>query len=249
MYFAELSSQPGGVMGGIRGLVACGVFAMSTAAAADTIQINWNSPVFNPASVNVGTVNFPGGSSGTNAGRFEGTASNPTGALSLDQLYLSATDFFAYCHDLAQTLTTSTYTVNYGASATMLDFLGAVNSVLGGGDFAWLTTASSTVHAAIQLGIWEAKFGDDFVLNTGTVNVNLANVPDAVEAQFAAFVAQMGANSTDLDGGFVMVLTNPNTQDVITGHVPPGRLVPEPGTLLLLGFAAAAAGLARRRRH
>lgn len=235
-------------MRGMRRLVACAVLALSTAAAADTITVTWNNPVFNPASVNIGTIHFPGGSSGTNAGRFEGTVTATTG-ISTAELYQSASDFFAYCFQLNQTLSNSTYTVSYGASAVVLDFLGAVNSVLGNGDFSWLSPASGTIAAAVQLGIWEALYSDDFVLNAGVVNVNLANVPDNVETQFAAFVAQMGANSTDLSSNFVMVLTNPNHQDVITGRVPPALLVPEPGTLALLGFAAAAAALARRRRR
>ena len=226
----------------IKSLVAAAaLLALATVASAATITVTWNSPVFNPSSVDVGTVNFPGGSTGTNAGRFEGTVT-ATNGISFSELYQSNTDFFAYCHDLSQTLSSSTYTVA-AASAVMLDFLGAVNAVLGNGVFSWLSPASSTIAAAVQLGIWEALHNDNFVLNTGLVNVNLASVPDPVEAQFSLFAAAM-AGSASLSSSHVMVLTNPNTQDVITG-----RRVPEPGTLLLLGFAAAAAGLARRRRR
>lgn len=221
-------------------------FAVCASASADTITVTWNSPVFNPASVDVGLVSFPGGQSNTNAGRFEGTVTATTG-ISTSELYASAADFFAYCHDLSQTLTNTTYTVSYGASAPMLDFLGAVNSVLGGGAFAWLSPASSTIAAAVQLGIWEALHNDDFVLDTGNVFFDLANVPNAVETQFSAFVAAM-AGAASLSPDFVMVLTSERTQDVITGRRP-SLLIPEPGTIALVGFAVAAALLARRRRR
>lgn len=231
-------------MRGFASLAGVIAFALSTTAPAATITVDWSSPVFNPGSVDVGTVTHPGGTTGTNAGRFHGqvTASD----IPDSELFQSANDFFAYCHDLAEYLGDGTYTVSYGASAVMLDFLGAVNSVLGGGVNAWITTSSSTVHAAVQLGIWEALHGDGFVLNAGNVRVNLASVPDAVEAQFNAFIAEMGI-ADSLDGQFVMVLSARNNQDVITARTPTDQLVPEPATLSLLGIAVAAA-LARRRR-
>ena len=238
-------------MRGIKNVVGAVALALSTAAAADTITVNWNSPVFNPASVDVGTIIHPGGSTGTNAGRFSGTVSATT-VIPQSELYQSAASFFAYCHDLAQILSASTYTVSYGASAVMLDFLGAVNSVLGGDVYAWIATSSSTVHAAVQLGIWEALHNDGFVLNAGSVSVNLASVPDTVEAQYNSFITAM-AGAGSLDAQYVMVLTNERTQDVITARQPGEQLVPEPGSLALLGIAFAAgpsrAAVATDPRH
>ena len=196
--------------------------------------------------VDVGTVTHPDGTTGTNAGRFHGKVTATSG-IPVSELFQSADDFFAYCHDLAEYLGDGTYTVSYGASAVMLDFLGAVNSVLGGGVNAWITTASSTVHAAVQLGIWEALHNDGFVLNAGNVRVNLASVPDAVEAQYNAFITAM-AGADSLSGQYVMVLSARNNQDVITARNPGEQLVPEPASLALLGIAAAAAAFARPRR-
>ncbi|MEO8508903.1 MAG: PEP-CTERM sorting domain-containing protein [Betaproteobacteria bacterium] len=234
-------------MRGLKSLVAVAVFALSGASYADTITVQWAPSIFAPpGAVNVGTVTHPGGTTGTDAGRFHGTVTATSPAFLASELVDSAANFLAYCHDLAQTIGgTTTYTVSYGASAIMRDFLGAVNSELGGDPFAWLHPADANTAAAIQLGIWEALHNDDFALATGAVKFSA--VPAAVALLFQDFVNEM-ALAGSLNNNLVMTLTHGDRQDVITGHIPPGFLVPEPGTLALLGFAVAAAALARRRR-
>jgi hypothetical protein len=235
-------------MNAVKVLVGAVALACCSAASAEpTITVTWKSPVFNPASVDVGTVYHPGGSTGTNAGRFNGKVTATT-EVSLSELVQDADNFFAYCHDLAQFLSSGKYSVG-GASGVMLDFLGAVNSVLGGDEHAWITAGDINVAAAIQLGIWEARYDGVFDLATGPVYLkNLAIVPDAVKTQYAEFIAAMGT-SDSLDGQYVMVLTNPDTQDVITGRRPPSRLLPEPGSLALLAAAGAIATACSRRRR
>ena len=236
-------------MRGIKSLVAAAVFALSTAAVADTITVQWAGSIFSPpGAVNVGTVTHPLGSTGTDAGRFHGTVTATSPGFDPGGLVDSAANFLAYCHDLAQTIGgTTTYTVAPGASAIMRDFLGAVNSFLPlGDDFDWLHPANATTAAAIQLGIWEALNNDDFVLNSG--NTTFSTVPAAVASLFQNFVNEM-ATADSLDNALVMRLIHADRQDVITGYLPPSFLVPEPGTLALLGFAVAAAALARRRRR
>lgn len=235
-------------MRGIKSAVAAALLVASTAATAvETVTVQWAASIFSPPGArNVGTVTFPSGSSQTDAGRFHGAVTATSAGFDPGQLVDSAANFYAYCHDLAQTIGGgTTYNVSYGASATMLDFLGAVNAVIGGGDdYDWLRPSDSLTAAAIQLGIWEALHNDNFVLNSGAVT--FSSVQGDVQAQFQLFVNAM-AGSTDLDGSRVMTLTHYQRQDVITGRFPPGKLVPEPTTLLLLGMAAAAAGVARRR--
>jgi hypothetical protein len=225
-----------------RWLGALAFAVVSTGATSATITIAWNSPAFNPGGVNVGTINFPvGQTTGADAGRFEGTATAWSG-IDSSTFYASVNDFFAYCFDLEQTLQGGAmYTVSPGAPMQVRNFLGAVNSVLDGDAYRWLAPASSNEAAAIQLGIWEALYDDDFVTSTGDVRFQTVN--PTIAGLFSSFVAAM-ASTPDLDAQYVMVLQNRERQDVITGV----RGVPEPATLLLVAGAALAGGLARRRR-
>jgi hypothetical protein len=222
-----------------RWLVAVLLSAMSLTAAAATMTVAWNSPVFNPAAVNVGVVTFPGGSSNTDAGRFEGRVTAWTD-IDPATFYANKDHLFAYCFDLAQTLQSgAAYTVSPGAPASVLDWLGAVNAHFGGDAYRWLNPANGTEAAAIQLGIWEALFNDDFALATGLVKFGSVNA--SVTNLFNDIADERGI-SADLQAQYVMVLTSRDRQDVITARLP------EPASVLLVGVAALAAGLARRRR-
>lgn len=238
----------------IRNLIAATALTFATGAMGATITVDWNTSVFEPAGISVGKVVHPGVDVSTSAGRFSGEVTASTG-FDVAELFESPIDFFAYCYDLSQVLVNSAtvYQVTYGASETMLEWLGAVNAVLGNGVHSWISSSnSSTVAAAIQLGIWEALHhgaGDTmFMLDSGFVSVNLSKVPDAVETQYAAFRTQMlDPNNTPLSPDFVMVLTSTASQDVITGRLS-ALVVPEPGTLALFACAVFAATFARRRR-
>ncbi|HVF64772.1 MAG TPA: PEP-CTERM sorting domain-containing protein [Casimicrobiaceae bacterium] len=223
--------------------------AVSSAAfGAATVTINWNSGPFSPSpSIDVGqiTVTTPSITTSTNAGRFEGTIASASG-ISLSELYLDPNDFFAYCHDLSQTLQNTTYTVVPGAPPLVLDFLGAVNaSIAGGSDFDWLNPTSRFIAAAVQIGIWEALYDTGFNLTSGNLTFSSATNADML-GFYNTFVGAM-ATSPSLDANHVMLLTSPRTQDVITGRLPP-RLVSEPATLALLGIAALGLAIARRKR-
>ena len=226
-------------------LAGAALLVMSTAASSATITINWNSPPFNPGGVDVGTIHFPvNQTTNADAGRFEGTATAWSG-IDPNTFYASTTDFFAYCFDLAQTLQSgAVYTVVPGAPTAALDWLGAVNAYFGGNSFRWLAPANSTEATAIQLGLWEALHGDDFALTTGAVRFGA--VTPTIATLFNDIAALRGSTS-DLSSQFVMVLHSDTRQDVITG-VRPTLRVPEPTSAALLGLAAAAAALIRRRR-
>jgi hypothetical protein len=228
----------------IRGLLAAAIFAASAAAGAATVTIDWYSPVFDPGHVNIGTVTYPDGSNGADAGRFAGEVTEHE-EMNDEDFIASLEKFYAYCYDLAQWLSSSKYQVQTGADADVLNFLGAVNAALGGDPYAWLHPADKRVAAAVQLGIWEGLYeAGTFDLAAG--NVKYQSVPDNVKTHYNAFIALL--NTTDsLDGNLVMRLTNVDTQDVITGRRVPDRLIPEPGTILLIGLGAAAAAFGRRR--
>ncbi|MCC7120102.1 MAG: hypothetical protein IT493_00980, partial [Gammaproteobacteria bacterium] len=179
------------------------LFALSASLSAATITVQWDSPPFDPAGTNVGTIYYPVNHSvNAGAGRFEGTVTGSSG-FDTSLLYEDESDFYAYCFDLAQTLQSgATYTVAPlasavvvpGADAAVLDFLGAVNAHFGGDAYRWLKPVNSTESAAIQLGIWEALYNDDFVLTTG--GVHFGNVPVAVASLFNTISAAR-ATSTD----------------------------------------------------
>ena len=232
----------------IQALLAVIALATIASVQAATIDITWSAGVFDPAGVDVGTITMtaPAVSTGTDAGRFKGTGSNPVGVSTA--LFPNYPTIYAYCYDLVQTISggqTVTYTIQAGATADVLDFLGAANAYLAGGDLAWLSPGSSNVAAAIQLGIWEGLYDTGFLLGAG--NLKFAAVNATVQGIYDSIVGLMAANGS-LVGSRVMVLHSETRQDVITGTSEEFD-VPEPATLVLLGFAALAAGVARRRAH
>ena len=236
-------------MNGANALVAALAFAAcSQASAAATVTVSWIPGAFNPGGRNVGTITYPGGTTGADAGRFQGTITATSG-IDPTEFYQGPSSLFAYCYDLAQTLQSgTTYTVVPGAAANVRDFLGAVNAYVAGGDvYDWLNVGTNRdLAAAIQIGIWEGLYDTGFNLTSGAVTFSAVSV--AVSTIFTNIVALLNTSDA-LDSAFVMVLSSGRTQDVITGRRPSVTDLPEPGSLALLGLGAAAAALIRRRRR
>jgi PEP-CTERM motif len=114
---------------------------------------------------------------------------------------------------------------------------------VGGSAAATSTTVSS---AAFQLAIWEILFEGNttnpYSLSTG----NFSATGDAAALDMAntwlADLDQFQASTT------LILLSNRSHQDFITDTMPPGLLVPEPGSLPLLGVGILAVMIAVRRR-
>jgi hypothetical protein len=227
----------------IKHLAASAAFALATSVSAATITIGgWS---FAPGGDNI-QFSTSGGASFENAGasRFTGTVIAESG-VPPGTIVPGGGTIFAYCYDLFNDLSSGTFNVAPGGAASpTLDFLGAVNAVLGGGSELWLNPGSGDVAAAIQLGIWESKYDGTFDLGSGAFQAT--GLDPATLAQFNAFVAAM-ATSGSASGSQVMLLVG-NGQDLITARR--GNFdVPEPGTLALFALGTALVGWVRRREH
>ncbi|MEO5700628.1 MAG: PEP-CTERM sorting domain-containing protein [Casimicrobiaceae bacterium] len=241
-------------------VVVAASLVVGNTARADQINLTYDNPVWNPLGYDA--ITFSTNSGGTWSGsvaaaRFQATVQSTSGALDPGALVDSTTDFFMYCYDLLQYISSGenvTYDVHYNAATSRtLDFLGAVNYTLNSNSnawidpFAWLHPTTANFAAAIQLGIWESLYDSSstWSLTADTFRVN--GVDAATQTAFNSFTGNLAA-ADSFSGSHTIVLYSQTKQDQITGlRGTAGFNVPEPGSLALLGLGLGVAGLAGRR--
>ena len=236
-------------------LLACAV--ATTAANAASVQITFDNPIFNGSGYDAVSITFanqsptPGSTTEyVAAGRFQGTATDLVG-VTADIFFDDVNNVFMYCYDIYQNINhgqSVDYQIYLNAATTRtLDFIGAVNSVLGTNDpYAWLRNVTAAQGAAIQLGIWESKY-DTTGWDLASGDFKATNLDSGTTSYLNQFTAAI--DTTDaVNSRYVMVLKNDDFQDMIAGD-PPSNDVPEPGTLALMGVALAGFAASRSRKQ
>jgi hypothetical protein len=225
-------------------LASLALVSVASISSAATVRVTFDSSIFQHGYDAGIAYKFDDGKRGNSSkstsgvadvGMFSGSVSKLSGIAS--SVFVSTTDFFAYCYDLYEDVRGGQkvdYTVNMnGESARTLDFLGAVNYKLNQGSglddpYAWLNPTSGSMAAAIQIGIWESLYDTS---STWSSSKNLfqttSGVSSATSTWLNSFYAALGISDA-LDGKYVMTLAAAGAQDLITGARPAVTPVPQP---------------------
>jgi hypothetical protein len=240
--------------------------ALNPGAHAATIKISFDKDLF-PAGSDRPTFVFNDGtntkSAKVNAGMFGGSATDGAG-FDPKTLYRSADDALFYCVDILKNLRkqVTTYRVNDVTASTVdgdgsagnprrdfgrvLEFLGAVNDILGGGDYGlgfgdknWLNPSSGWMSGAIQVGIWESLYEKeyaDLAVDSGAFSISSGLSEEGATLLASVFTAMSTSNA--LNGDQVKWFSTKKGQDLIADPVP----VPAPLALLGAGLGLLAFG-------
>lgn len=242
---------------------ACVVFSAPASAAFVTVE--FDRPIYGDLKADQVTITYPMLNPGKRE-RFETVVTDVTRFSAETQSYSglnvydfidSSNDLYAYCYDIYEPVGSGqvvTYDVDFaGAETRTLEFLGAVNYVMNGytnewsNPFAWVNAVSSSIGAAIQLGIWESRYDTGWSITDGSFKAKDLN-RDTSRFLDSVFAVMDQANA--LDQRLTMVFKNAGAQDLLVGRgeQPPVE-VSEPAGLALLGLGLLGFMSWRGRRH
>ena len=175
-----------------------------------------------------------------------GQTSVPAGGFVMNDATGGFGDFLAWCLDLGAFLGTSG-SHEYTTSATPfsnsfgLDSAGIARvSSIFNANFGAAVTATTDASAAFQVALWEVVYDDDMNIGTGAFQASSSgNVETLAAGYLAAAANYAGPNLFDVT--YLESTAADRAQNIVTVSA-----VPLPAAGLMLGFAVAGLGAARR---